>query len=121
MARFLIEVPHAPEEVACWRAIHALLATGSHYITHADWGCRDGEHKAWLTVDVDGKDDARQIVPPGFRDEAKIVQLCKFSLREAEDMLRTLRGEEVQVRSPAAALGVPGGEMRRASSSNTLS
>ncbi len=89
MARFLIEVPHPAEEIACKRAIHALPTTGSHYITHADWGCFDGEHKAWLMVDVDCKDDARCIVPPAFRDEARIVQLTRFSLQEAEDMLRT--------------------------------
>lgn len=94
MARFLIEVPHASEELACTRAIHALLATGSHYITHADWGCLDGEHKAWLTVDVDSKEDARHIVPPAFRTEAKILQLCKFSLREAEDMLQKHSGRQ---------------------------
>ena len=88
MARFLIEVPHSSEGLACKRVIHALLSTGSHYLTHADWGCLDGEHKAWLTVDVDSKDDARRIVPPAFRTEAKIIQLTGFSLQDAEDMLR---------------------------------
>ncbi len=92
MARFLIEVPHSSEELACKRAIHALLSTGSHYITHADWGCLDGEHKAWLAVDVDSKDEARHIVPPAFRTEAKIIQLSRFSLQEAEEMLRTHPG-----------------------------
>ena len=95
MSRFLIEVPHPPEELACKRAIHALLSTGSHYITHADWGCLDGEHKAWLTVDVDCREDARRIVPPAFRDETKIVQLSRFSPQEAEDMLRTHPGGRV--------------------------
>jgi hypothetical protein len=89
MARFLIEVPHSSDEKACKLAIHALLTAGSHYITHADWGCFDGEHKAWMIVDVDSRDDARHIVPPAFRPETKIVQLNKFSLQEAEDMLRT--------------------------------
>jgi hypothetical protein len=93
MARFLIEVSHSSEEKACKRAVHALLATGSHYITHADWGCLDGEHKARLIVDVDSKDDARHIVPPAFRAETKIVQLSRFSLQEAEDMLRAHAGE----------------------------
>ena len=88
MARFLIEVPHASEELACKRAIHSLLSYGSHYITHAEWGCLDGEHKAWLMVDVDCRDDARHIVPPAFRDETKVTQLSRFSLRDAEDMLR---------------------------------
>jgi len=92
MARFLIEVPHSSEEWSCKRAIHALLTTGSHYITHADWGCLDGEHKAWLAVDMDSKDDARHILPSAFRAEAKIIQLSKFSLQEAEDMLRTQPG-----------------------------
>ena len=89
MPRYLIEVPHSSEEQACKRAIHALLATGSHYVTHADWGCLDGEHKAWLTADVDSKEDARRIVPPAFRADAKFIQLSRFSLQEAEDMLRT--------------------------------
>ena len=92
MAKFLIEISHSSEVVACTRAVHALLATGSHYITHADWGCMDGEHKAWLTVDVDGKEDARRIVPPAFRAEAKVIQLTRFSLPEAEDMLRMHAG-----------------------------
>jgi hypothetical protein len=94
MARFLIEVPHSSEEKACKRAIHALLTTGSHYITHADWGCLDGEHKAWLIVDVDCKEDARHIVPPAFRTETKIVQLSRFSLQEAADMLGAHAGEQ---------------------------
>jgi hypothetical protein len=88
MARFLIEVPHSPEQVACTDTIHALLSTGSHYITHADWGCLDDEHKAWMIVEVDGKEDARHIVPPVFRPEAKIVRLSRFSLGEAEDLFR---------------------------------
>lgn len=94
MARFLIEVPHPSEERACKLAIHALLSSGSHYITHADWGCCDGEHKAWLTVDVDSKDDARRIVPPAFRADTKIVQLSRFSLQEAEEMLRAHAGKQ---------------------------
>ena len=38
MARFLIEVPHEPELIACARAVEILLKTGSHFLTHADWG-----------------------------------------------------------------------------------
>ena len=35
MAKFLIEVPHEAEEVACARAVQTLLKTGSHFLTHA--------------------------------------------------------------------------------------
>ncbi|NNG46319.1 MAG: hypothetical protein HKM86_04285, partial [Deltaproteobacteria bacterium] len=56
MAKFLIEVPHEPEERACALAIQILLKTGSHYLTNADFGCLDGEHKAWVMIDVDSKE-----------------------------------------------------------------
>ncbi len=70
MARFLIEVPHEAEEVACARVVEIFLKTGSHFVTHTDWGCMDGEHKAWLIVEVDSKEDARRILPPAFRAHA---------------------------------------------------
>jgi len=46
MARFLIEVPHEAELVACARTIQILLTSGSHFLTHADFGCIDGDQKA---------------------------------------------------------------------------
>lgn len=88
MPRFHIELPHEPSTVACARAVEILLKTGSHFFTHADFGCRDGEHKAWLIVDVDSKEQARGIVPPLYRDQAKVVQLNAFSLEEIEEILR---------------------------------
>ena len=87
MPRFLIEVPHAAEQAACARVVEVFLRTGSHFLTRADWGCRDGEHKAWIIVDVDSKDDARGIVPAAFRRDAKIVELNTFTLSEIEDAL----------------------------------
>ncbi len=87
MARFLIEVPHGPEVTECALAIKVLLSTGSHYLTHADFGCLDGEHKAWIVVEVDSKKEALFILPPVYRPQAKIVQLNKFSLREIEEIL----------------------------------
>ena len=88
MARVLIEVPHDPGQAACARVVYIFQRSGSHWVTHADWGCRDGDHLAWLIVDVDGKDDARQIVPPAFRDEAKITRLNKFTVEEIDTILR---------------------------------
>jgi hypothetical protein len=88
MARFLIEVPHEGTTVACARAVELFLRTGSHFLTHADWGCKDGEHKAWITLDVDSRDEARGIVPAALRSQAKIVQLNAFALKDIEDILR---------------------------------
>jgi len=44
MEKFLIEVPHEAEALACARAVRILLTTGSHFLTNADFGCSDGVH-----------------------------------------------------------------------------
>jgi hypothetical protein len=36
MARFLIEVPHESDTVACAHAVRVFLETGSHFLTNAD-------------------------------------------------------------------------------------
>ena len=87
MAKFLIEVPHEAEKRACLRAIQILLQTGSHYLTNAEFGCYDGEHKAWVIIEVDSKEEARGILPPVYRSQAKIVNLSKFKLEEVDEML----------------------------------
>jgi hypothetical protein len=88
MPKYLIEVPHEAETLACARAVKIFLESGSHFLTHADWGCKDGEHKAWLFADVDNKDQARAIVPAAYRAHAKIVQLNPFSMEEIDDLIR---------------------------------
>jgi hypothetical protein len=88
MPRFLIEVPHDSGVMSCYRAIRVLLETGSHFLTHADFGCDDGVHKAWIIVEADSRDDARHTLPPMYRREATIVQLCKFGLEELPDLFR---------------------------------
>jgi hypothetical protein len=87
-ARFLIEVPHEEGTVACARAVDVFLKTGSHFLSNADWGCKDGVHKAWMIVEVGSKDQARGIVPPAFRAQAKIVRLNAFSMAEIESILK---------------------------------
>jgi hypothetical protein len=88
MARFLIEVPHDNEVVACARAVKILLETGSHFLTHADWGCNDGVHSAWVVVDVDSREEARNLLPPAFRNESRIVGLNKFTLEEVDTIIK---------------------------------
>jgi len=87
MPRFLIEVPHSIEAMACAREVHVFLSTGSHFLTNADWGCMDGVHCAWLTVDVASKEDARMLLPPVFRAQARIIGLNSFNLEQIEAML----------------------------------
>jgi len=51
MEKYLIEVPHEATKAACVNAVRVFLQTGSHFLANADWGCHDGEHKAWLLVE----------------------------------------------------------------------
>ena len=88
MPKFLIEVPHEHAREACARAVQAFLSSGSHFVANADWGCRDGDHRAWIIADMDSKEEARSIVPPIYRAQANVIALNKFTLREIEAMLR---------------------------------
>jgi len=88
MPKFIIEVPHEEEIISCIRVVEIFLKTGSHFLTNAEWGCKDGVHKAWIIVDVDSKDEARAILPPAYRPDATIVQLNKFTMEEMEELRR---------------------------------
>lgn len=87
MEKFLVEVTHSDDKVECLRTIQIFLSSGSHFLTHADWGCLDGEHKAWFIIDVDSKQEALRIVPSYYQKNTKIVKLSRFNLREVENLL----------------------------------
>ena len=84
MNRYLVIAPHTVED--CAKSIEQVEATG--YITHFDWGCKDGVHKSWIVVDVDSKDEAWNIVPPLYRPRATIIQLNAFTMADIEDLVR---------------------------------
>jgi hypothetical protein len=88
MPKYLIEVPHEEELVPCARVVESFLNYGSHFAMNADWGCMDGVHKAWITIEVDNKEEALGILPPAFRSQATVVQLNKFSMEEIQEILR---------------------------------
>jgi hypothetical protein len=88
MPRFLIEVEHEPTTRACNRAIEVFLRTGSHFLTNADWGCKDDIHKAWFIAEVDSRDEARNIVPADYRNVARVVQLNQFTMKDLEKITR---------------------------------
>jgi len=87
MPKFLIEVPHEEELLACAQVVESFLNYGSHFATKADWGCRDGVHKAWITIETDNKEEARNILPPAYRAQATIIKLNKFSMAEIDEIL----------------------------------
>jgi hypothetical protein len=87
MSRFLIELRHEDDQMACARFVKLILTSGSHFLTHAEWGCKDGEHSAWIIVEMDSKEEARTILPPPFRSKAKIVALNHFTIDQIDGML----------------------------------
>jgi hypothetical protein len=87
MARFLIEVPHEEERVACAKAVKILLSTGSHFLTNADFGCTDGDHRGWITVEAQTKEEARGMLPVAYRSQSRIVELSRFSIKELDDII----------------------------------
>lgn len=87
MPRYLIEVPHDEDVTSCARVVECFLDFGSHFVVNADWGCKDGVHKAWITIEADNKQQARDILPPPHRAQAKIIQLNKFVMEDIEDIL----------------------------------
>jgi len=91
MPRFLIEHSHDPEELACARVVKFYLETGSHLLSHADWGCNDGVHSVWYIVEVHTKDEARLTVPVPFRAQAKIVALNHFTTAEIDEIIERHR------------------------------
>lgn len=88
MARFLVEVSHSQNVYDCAIAVEALLRSGSHFLTHADWGCKDGDHRAWIIVELDSKEEALAIVPPAQRAGTRIVKLNYFTMAEIEEIRR---------------------------------
>lgn len=80
MPKFLVEVKHPADVKACTRVVHVFLTTGSHYLSQAEWGCKDGVHSAWMIVEADTKAEAMLVVPSAFRSETTITGLNRFSL-----------------------------------------
>lgn len=85
MDRFLVIAPHTKEE--CKQALQQVLAAG--FITHFEWGCKDGEHTGWAILEAENSKEAMMSVPPAQRHSASIVRLTKFSPSDIEAMHRT--------------------------------
>jgi hypothetical protein len=85
MEKYLIEVPHDSNKQACEIAVKTFMESGSHFMTNADFGCSDGEHKAWIIVELDNKEEAKRLVPPKYRDVTKVIKLQKFTLEDLEE------------------------------------
>ncbi len=78
MANYLIEIPHSGDVYECKQVIKLFVESGSHLLSNAHWGCKDGVHKAWFIGDFENKAQALQIIPTFLRRDATIIELVKF-------------------------------------------
>ena len=90
MEKFLIEVAHGEDKGSCMQAIQVFLRSGSHFVTHADWGVKDGAYKAWLVAETENTKEAMQILPSAYRQSAKITLIQKFARTSSDDHLTDL-------------------------------
>ncbi|MEW6510723.1 MAG: hypothetical protein AB1428_07145 [Bacteroidota bacterium] len=74
MKRFLVISNHTAED--CTRAVKETLAIG--YLTHYEWGCKDGVHTGWAILEGDDKPQVLLSVPTFLRSQAQVVQLTQF-------------------------------------------
>jgi hypothetical protein len=68
--------------------VRSFVSSGSHFLTNADWGCADGDHRAWMVVDMESRQAAQAVIPPGFRPEARVTRLVKFVLDPKDGRVR---------------------------------
>jgi len=88
MTRYLVEVSHEASPIACAVGVQMFMTSGNHFLANADWGCEDGEHKAWMIVEAENREDVRSIVPFAYRPQTKIVALRQFRPQELDDIVR---------------------------------
>lgn len=83
MKRYLIETPHKAED--CLRALDEELAKGTDVLSKVDYGCMAGDHTGYSIIDANTREDASKIVPTFLLNNAKIVEVGKFT----PDMIRS--------------------------------
>ena len=90
MNKYLIEVSQSSYKLSNRRAAYIFNRSGSHFVTHAEWGFLDGEYKAWLVAETENKREAMRILPSAYRQSAKIILIKKFSRTSTDDNLSGL-------------------------------
>lgn len=86
MQRFMVEVDHPAEARACTAAIKQILEMGSHFVTHAEWGCLDNVHTGWIIVEAENHQEARMVLPPADRPQARVIRLTHFRLDDMGEL-----------------------------------
>jgi hypothetical protein len=79
------------------KVVQLLNAQG--YLTHFDWGCRNGVHTGWAIIAAGSEAEARLVVPPLARGQARVVKVSKFD----GAMLAQMHENELAAPNPAVS------------------
>jgi len=82
MDKYIIESVHEAKD--CINILKLILAQG--YLTHYEWGCKDGVHIGWAVVEAESREEALMTVPSLIRNKARAVKLNKFSDEEVQSL-----------------------------------
>jgi hypothetical protein len=82
MPKFLVISNHTGDD--CIKALQETLAIG--YLTHFEWGCKDGVHTGWAMLEAESKAQAIMSVPTFLRNDAKVILLTQFDPEKVRRM-----------------------------------
>jgi hypothetical protein len=76
-AKYLVIAPHSAEQ--CLAALDEINAKNPKSLAAWDFGCKSGDHTAYMTVTASSDDAVKAMLPESIRENAKIVKLSKFT------------------------------------------
>jgi hypothetical protein len=91
MEKYLIEIKNGGDKASCLRSIQSFLSSRTHFVSSVEWGCLEGEHKAWLIIKTSNPKDALRIIPAAYRQHARITKLHKFKSKDIDQVIHDLQ------------------------------
>ncbi len=86
MSRFLIQIPYPPDQQL--DIMDRMMEHNVDLLCMTYWGEMDGEPSGWLVVLADSDGQAREMLPPDLRSQARIAQVQLLTPQDIQEMHR---------------------------------
>jgi hypothetical protein len=86
MNTYYIELPNTGED--CKTAIKSIYAHG--YLTHFEWGCKEGHHIGFFSMETEDSQDPLRILPAFMRKNAKVYKVHKLLRKKLTACINTV-------------------------------
>jgi hypothetical protein len=77
MEKYLVVSEHTLQD--CVMAVDHFRKYHMNFMTHFEWGCKDGDHNAYAIIEAESHEHAVMAVPPAFRGKAKAIKVVRFT------------------------------------------